>query len=81
MKFDLWATLRTGRPALAVAVEAPSLTLARTAQGRWNWLEALPKREGGQQPLSLPVALAHITLVEGVLNISDGLAATPPAPS
>lgn|GEM_PF-1801414 len=78
-KLHLWTTLRTGRPALEVAVEAPSLTLARTAQGRWNWLEALPKREGEQQPLSLPVALAHITLVEGVLNISDGLAATPPA--
>ena len=45
-KLDTWASLRTGRPALAVELEAPDLTLTRDARGRWNWQEALPARRG-----------------------------------
>ena len=77
-KLDTWASLRTGRPALAVELEAPDLALTRDARGRWNWQEALPARGEESKPPGLPVSLARLMLGEGRLQLSDGLAAKPP---
>ena len=74
---DLWSTLREGRPALSVELDAPILALARNDQGRWNWPEAMPRREEEHKPFALPLALARFTVAAGKLDISDALAAKP----